>query len=154
MENEGYSILKKQIEELCRGPQRRVTALANCSAALFYGLKDVNWVGFYIADGDYLYLGPFQGKPACSPIAFGAGVCGKCAAELAAVIVPDVHCFDGHIACDSESNSEIVVPVTVGGRLAAVIDADSKSFNRFGKDEAELLEQTAEIIKSYFDELS
>ena len=154
MENEGYRILKKQIEELCRGQQHRVTALANCSAALFYGLKDVNWVGFYLADEDCLYLGPFQGKPACSPIAFGSGVCGKCAAELATVIVPDVHSFEGHIACDSESNSEIVVPVTVGGRLVAVIDADSKCFNRFGKSEAELFEHTAEIIKSFFDEIS
>lgn len=151
MQSCDYSLLKKQLAELCEGAQRPVTVLANCSSALFYGMPQISWAGFYIAEGSALYLGPFQGKPACTAIPFKQGVCGKSAGEGTTVIVPNVHEFSGHIACDSESNSEIVVPIKVNGRVAAVIDIDSRALDRFGKQEAELLEYTAELLKSYFN---
>jgi len=113
---------------------KTVTNLANLSAYLFYSLEDVSWVGFYLNDNEELYLGPFQGKPACTNIKMGSGVCGTSASKRETIIVKNVHEFSGHIACDTESNSEIVIPIiTKSGELFGVLDIDSTSLNRFDK---------------------
>ena len=109
-------------------------------------IPDVNWVGFYLAEGDNLVLGPFQGKPACTRIAIGKGVCGAAAAARDTVMVGDIHDFDGHIACDAESKSEIVVPLLNWGRLIGVLDVDSPIANRFDEDDREGLERVASLF--------
>ncbi len=116
-----------------------ITTLSNASALLNDYLEDVSWVGFYLFKDNHLILGPFQGKVACTSIELGKGVCGKAAVERKAVIVPNVHEFEGHIACDSRSNSEIVLPIIINNNLYGVLDIDSTSFNRFNElDEKEL----------------
>jgi len=119
---------------------------ANTSALLFRMLPDVNWVGFYIAEGSDLTLGPFQGKPATPRIAFGKGVCGTAATRGRTVNVPDVRKFPGHIACDPTSQSEIVVPLLNWGRLLGVLDLDSASAKRFDADDQEGLESVAAVF--------
>ena len=133
---EFYRELASQLSALLAGEKDGVANAANTSALLFQSLKDVNWVGFYIAEGKELVLGPFQGKPACVRIPFGKGVCGKAAAEGKTIVVPDVNRFSGHIACDTVSRSEIVVPLLNWGKLLGVLDIDSPSFGRF--DETDL----------------
>ncbi len=119
--------------------QYEITTLSNASALLNDYLKDVSWVGFYLFKDNHLILGPFQGKVACTTIELDKGVCGKAARELKTVIVPNVHLFEGHIACDSRSNSEIVIPIIIKNKLYGVLDIDSTSFNRFTEtDEKEL----------------
>ncbi len=119
--------------------QYEITTLSNASALLNDYLEDVSWVGFYLFKDNHLILGPFQGKVACTSIELGKGVCGKAAFERKAVIVPNVHEFEGHIACDSRSNSEIVLPIIINNNLYGVLDIDSTSFNRFNElDEKEL----------------
>lgn len=119
--------------------QYEITTLSNASALLNDYLKDVSWVGFYLFKDNHLILGPFQGKVACTTIELDKGVCGKAARELKTVIVPNVHLFEGHIACDSRSNSEIVLPIIIKNKLYGVLDIDSTSFNRFTEtDEKEL----------------
>ena len=128
-----------------------VTRLANLSALVWDSLDDINWAGFYIADDDgSLYLGPFQGKVACTYIAPGCGVCGSAASEERTLVVPDVHEFSGHIACDSASRSEIVVPIFSGGRVAAVLDVDSPLPDRFSETDRVGLER---LIEAVADEL-
>lgn len=118
-----------------------ITNLANTAALLMQHLPRLNWVGFYLYDGaGELVLGPFQGLPACLKIPMGRGVCGTSAARRETVVVPDVHKFPGHIACDSRSNSEIVVPIVADGRLIGVLDVDSPDFNRFSEEDQNLLE--------------
>src|SRR6185437_4677939 len=112
-----YQQICEQLQELLGGETNFVANAANTSALLFQSLKDVNWVGFYIAEGQELVLGPFQGKPACVRIPFGKGVCGKAAAEGKTIVVPDVNRFSGHVACDAASRSEIVVPLLNWGKL-------------------------------------
>jgi GAF domain-containing protein len=116
---------------------------ANAAALVFEALPDLNWAGFYFLRGGELVVGPFQGRVACVRIPVGDGVCGTAAARRATVIVPDVHAFPGHIACDSASNSEIVVPLVAGDRLIGVLDLDSPRFDRFTPDDARLLEALA-----------
>ena len=123
------------------GEPDRVANLANAAAVLFTELADVNWAGFYLLRGDTLVLGPFQGRPACVRIPLGRGVCGTAAAERRTLVVPDVHEFPGHIACDARSRSEIVLPMTrADGTLEGVLDLDSPVPDRFGPAEREALE--------------
>ena len=119
---------------------------ANVAAALFGGLDRVNWAGFYLARGDTLVLGPFQGRPACVRIPLGRGVCGAAAARGQTVLVADVHDFPGHIACDAASRSEIVVPLTRDGAVVGVLDVDSPDVGRFGEREQALLERVAAML--------
>ncbi len=117
-----------------------ITTLSNASALLNSYLEDISWVGFYLFKDSKLILGPFQGRVACTTIELNNGVCGKCASTLETVIVPNVHEFEGHIACDSRSNSEIVLPIIINNKLYGVLDIDSTSFNRFNETDKENLE--------------
>ena len=119
---------------------------ANAAALLFECVQDLNWAGFYLLRGGELVVGPFQGRVACVRIPLGSGVCGTAAARRATLVVSDVHAFPGHIACDAASNSEIVVPLLAGERLVGVLDLDSPLLNRFGADDARLLEALAERL--------
>ncbi len=121
---------------------------ANTAALLFHSIPDINWVGFYRVSGEELVLGPFQGKPACSRIAIGKGVCGTAALTGETVAVPDVHQFPGHIACDTASQSEIVIPLLNWGKLLGVLDVDSPSLHRFTEDDREGLECIASVFVS------
>ena len=130
-----YNLLRQRLVALTDGVKHPVANLANASALLWDALPQINWVGFYLLEGDTLVLGPFQGKPACVEIATGKGVCGTAVAQDAVQLVPDVHAFPGHIACDGASRSEIVVPLHKDGKVAAVLDIDSPEPGRF--DEAD-----------------
>ncbi|TNH42761.1 GAF domain-containing protein [Photorhabdus luminescens] len=134
--NEFYRELTGDLKALLSGEYDLIATLANASALLYERLYDVNWVGFYLIDGDTLVLGPFQGKVACVRIPVGKGVCGTAVLEKRTQRVDDVHAFPGHIACDAASNAEIVLPLIVSGRVIGVLDIDSTVFNRFDeKDE-------------------
>lgn len=141
-----YKLLLEQLEALTEGEEDTIANLANAAAALYMNLADVNWAGFYLVREGQLVLGPFQGKPACRRIAFGKGVCGTAAETGVTQLVENVHDFPGHIACDGASNSEIVVPVYHGGRLAAVLDIDSPLFGRFTRRDKEGLEACAALL--------
>ena len=131
-----YPLLALQIAVLAEDAQP-LSTLANASALLYEALTDINWAGFYLCRGDTLYLGPFQGKSACTVIPFGRGVCGTAAATRQVQVVPDVARFPGHIACDSASRSEIVLPILVDDVLFGVLDIDSPSLNRFQQEDAD-----------------
>lgn len=135
-----YAPLLAQARALLAGERDATANAANLAALLFHALPDLNWAGFYWLKGGELVLGPFQGKPACVRIALGKGVCGNAAAARRTVVVPDVHAFPGHIACDGASESEIVVPVLKDGRLLGVLDLDSPRPARFGDGDARGLE--------------
>lgn len=124
-----------------------ITSLSNASALLNEYLDNINWVGFYLMQNGELVLGPFQGKTACVRIKVGRGVCGTAVSEDKTQLVPDVHQFPGHIACDSASNSEIVVPIHHNGEVVAVLDIDSPLFNRFTEEDKVNLEESAKIIE-------
>ncbi len=141
-----YERLADQIAALVAGETDLVANAANTAAAIYHALPDVNWAGFYFLQGHQLVLGPFQGKPACIRISLGTGVCGSAAAERRSLVVPDVHQFPGHIACDAASNSEIVVPLLVDGRLRGVLDLDSPSIGRFDDADRAGLEQIAAVF--------
>ena len=143
-----YKMLWNQLENLIQGVPYRTANLANASALLWQHLSDINWAGFYILEEDGLVLGPFQGKPACIRIPVGKGVCGTAAAEGKTQLVPDVHQFPGHIACDSASNSEIVVPMYKDGQLFGVLDIDSPCFGRFTEADRQGLEQFVRILET------
>ena len=128
---EGYALLAAQLEALLADERDFVANAAQFSAFLFHELGDLNWAGFYLNKGEQLMLGPFQGKVACVRIPFGRGVCGAAASSRQTQRVEDVHAFPGHIACDSASNSELVVPLVKDGRLIGVLDLDSPSTARF-----------------------
>ena len=136
-----YKMLCKQLSALTEGCPHTISNLANASALLWQSLTDLNWAGFYLLQKELLILGPFQGKPACIEIPVGKGVCGTAADTLQTQLVPDVHQFPGHIACDSASNSEIVVPIYKDGSLFGVLDLDSPLFNRFSEEDRNGLEQ-------------
>ena len=119
---------------------RWLTDLANTSAFLFTEMKDINWAGFYLKEGGKLVLGPFQGRPACTDIDLGRGVCGTSALELRTLVVPDVHAFPGHIACDERSRSEIVVPILRDGKIWGVLDVDAPVVGRFSDSDRLFLE--------------
>ncbi len=126
-----YDGLQGQLAALLAGESDAVANLANMAALVFHGLPELNWAGFYLMKGGELVLGPFQGKPACVRIALGRGVCGTAAVRGASVLVADVHAFPGHIACDTASNAELVVPLVDGGRVLGVLDLDSPRRGRF-----------------------
>ena len=142
-----YALLAQQADALTRDVPHLIANLANISALLYTSLPDINWAGFYLADGDRLILGPFQGNPACVEIAFGRGVCGTAAAQDKTQLVPDVHLFPGHIACDSASRSEIVIPLHRNGKVIGVLDIDSPSIARFTKEDREGLELLASVLE-------
>ena len=141
-----YDQLAAQLSSLLAGERDLIANTANCSSLIFHSLPDLNWAGFYFAKDGELVLGPFQGKPACVRIKFGQGVCGAGAARCETVIVPNVHEFPGHIACDSASNSEIVVPLIKDSRLIGVLDLDSPTFERFDGQDAKGLENLVQIL--------
>lgn len=128
---EFYADLNRDFQALMAGETSFLATLANTSALLFERLSDVNWAGFYLLEGETLVLGPFQGKLACVRIPVGRGVCGTAVAQDQVQRVDDVHAFDGHIACDSASNAEIVLPLKVNNQIIGVLDIDSTVFNRF-----------------------
>lgn len=142
-----YALLAQQADALTRDVPHLIANLANISALLYTSLPDINWAGFYLADEDRLILGPFQGNPACVEIAFGRGVCGTAAAQDKTQLVPDVHLFPGHIACDSASRSEIVIPLHRNGKVIGVLDIDSPSIARFTKEDREGLELLASVLE-------
>ena len=139
--------LPEQLESLISLDKYEVTSLSNMSALIFYSLPEVSWAGFYLVKDGKLILGPFQGKIACTEIKFGKGVCGTTAEKKETIIVKNVHEFPGHIACDSESNSEIVVPIFKNGELYGVLDLDSKKLERFDEKDKELLESLVKILE-------
>lgn len=142
-----YKLLARQVEELAQAEPWYVPLLSNASALLYDTLPDLNWAGFYLMREGRLVLGPFQGKVACIHIDLGKGVCGTAAGEDRTVLVPDVHRFPGHIACDTASNSEIVVPIHTGDRVVAVLDLDSPSLERFSQVDQEGLETFAQCLE-------
>lgn len=131
-----YGELKVQLTGLYLGERDGLANAANLSALLYHSLPDLNWAGFYLLKGSELVLGPFQGKVACVRIPLGQGVCGTAAQRREIIVVPDVHAFPGHIACDAASRSEIVLPLLQDGRLWGVLDLDSPSPGRFDEDDA------------------
>ena len=143
-----YDQLAAQLSSLLAGERDLVANAANFSSLVYHSLPDLNWAGFYFAKHDELVLGPFQGQPACVRIKMGHGVCGAGAAKCETLIVPNVHEFPGHIACDSASNSEIVVPLMKDGRMIGVLDLDSPKLSRFDREDAAGLEQLVRILLS------
>lgn len=142
-----YILLCSQLRALTEGVPHFVANLANASALLWHSMEDLNWAGFYLMEGGQLVLGPFQGKTACIEIPVGKGVCGTAVAQKATQLVPDVHAFPGHIACDSASNSEIVVPIFRGGEVVAVLDIDSPSLGRFDEADKAGLEAFVKVLE-------
>lgn len=142
-----YAQINGMLESIIEGVPYTMTNLANASALLFEKVEGINWAGFYTVKDGRLVLGPFQGKVACTIIPMGKGVCGTAAAEDRTVVVPDVHKFSGHIACDSASNSEIVIPIHRRGELFGVLDIDSPLFDRFGEDDRLGLEDFVRILE-------
>jgi L-methionine (R)-S-oxide reductase len=140
-----YEELERQLRGLVHGERDALANAANLAALLAWGLADLNWAGFYIARGDELVLGPFQGKPACVRIAWGKGVCGRAAAARETQLVPDVHAFPGHIACDAASRSELVVPLIRNGAVIGVLDLDSPLPSRFDGEDAAGCERLAQL---------
>lgn len=144
-----YGILRTQIQGLTDGVSDVTANLANVSALLNQALEDINWVGFYLMKDGKLILGPFQGKPACVEIMVGNGVCGTAAAQDAVVLVENVHEFPGHIACDSASMSEIVIPVHKGKEVMGVLDIDSPSIARFDEEDRKGLAGLVQTLETY-----
>ena len=141
-----YAQLASQLSSLLAGERDLIANAANFSSLVYHSLPDLNWAGFYFEKDGELVLGPFQGQPACVRIALGRGVCGTAAAKCETTIVPDVHEFPGHIACDSASNSEIVVPLMKGHRFMGVLDLDSPVPARFDEEDAAGLESLVKIM--------
>ena len=145
---EFYADLNRDFKALMAGETSFLATLANTSALLFERLSDVNWAGFYLLEGDTLVLGPFQGKLACVRIPVGRGVCGTAVATRQVQRVEDVHAFDGHIACDSASNAEIVLPITVNQQIIGVLDIDSTVFGRFQAEDEQGLRELVERLET------
>lgn len=145
-----YQALCAQLRALTENVPHPIANLANAAALLWEHLENINWAGFYLLEGETLVLGPFQGKTACIEIPVGKGVCGTAVAEKATQLVADVHAFPGHIACDSASNSEVVVPLHAEGRVVAVLDIDSPTKHRFTQEDADGLTQVGLILEKLF----
>ncbi|MGZ5032654.1 MAG: GAF domain-containing protein [Usitatibacter sp.] len=148
---ERYSDLLEQARALLAGERDSTANSANLAALIFHALPDLNWAGFYWMKGGELVLGPFQGKPACVRIALGKGVCGTAARDRRTLVVPDVSQFPGHIACDSASNSELVVPIVRGDRVIGVLDLDSPLLSRFEEADARGLEALVQAFVAATD---
>ena len=142
-----YTSLIAQVKALTEGVPHRIANLANASAAIWQAMENINWAGFYLMEAGKLVLGPFQGKPACIEIAVGKGVCGTAVKEEKTILVKDVHQFPGHIACDSASNSEIVVPIFKDGVVYGVLDIDSPYYARFTEEDREGLEKLVKVLE-------
>ena len=142
-----YTLLNQQLQALTQGVPHRIANLANASALLFQTLEDLNWAGFYLMEDGKLVLGPFQGKTACIEIPVGKGVCGTAVATGESQRVEDVHQFPGHIACDSASNSELVIPIWEKGTIVGVLDLDSPTIGRFEKADQEGLEAFVAVLE-------
>lgn len=151
MSQTNYNLMTKQLEGLAETENHYIALFSNASALLWENIKDINWAGFYLIEGGSLMLGPFQGKLACFRIEIGKGVCGTAVAQKKSLVVEDVHKFDGHIACDSNSNSEIVIPLWKGDKIIGVLDIDSPLFKRFCDADREGLEyfckKLMEVVK-------
>ena len=148
-----YRQLEEQARGLLEGERDPIANAANFSALIWETLPDLNWAGFYFRKAGWLVLGPFQGKPACSRLQMGLGVCGTAAKAAKTTIVPDVHKFDGHVACDEASNSELVVPLMKHGFVVGVLDLDSPLFDRFDQVDAKGLEALAQLWVVRSDDL-
>lgn len=146
-QSEFYQQLTAQARSLVSGETNLIANMANISALIFTTMEDINWAGFYLLDGDdELVLGPFQGNPACIRIPMGKGVCGTAAHTRTAQLIEDVHQFDGHIACDAASNSELVIPLLNGDKLVGVLDIDSPSLSRFNEQDLQGMQTVVEIL--------
>lgn len=146
-----YGELNAQLAALFEGERDGLANCANLAALLFELLPDLNWAGFYFLRGEELVLGPFQGRVACVRIALGRGVCGTAARERRTIVVPDVHAFPGHIACDARSCSEIVVPLLDADKLLGVLDLDSPRVDRFDQDDADGLATAVQLLLQHSD---
>ena len=146
-----YSLLIAQFEALAESSRNYIPLLSNTSALIYQSLKDLNWAGFYLVRDDALLLGPFQGKTACVNIAKGKGVCGTAYEKDQTQLVEDVHKFPGHIACDSASNSEIVVPIHHDNKVVGVLDIDSPLLNRFTEDDKKGLEDLVKKLEEIIE---
>ena len=144
-----YQSLNNQVVALIEDESNLIANLANVSALLNIALEDINWVGFYLLENDMLVLGPFQGNPACVRIPIGKGVCGTAFEKQQTLRIVNVHDFEGHIACDAASNSEIVIPLIKDGQYIGVLDIDSPSLNRFDEDDQAGLELIMSSLKEY-----
>ena len=145
-EEESYRLLVSQLKVLLSKEDNLISNLSNLTAVIKDTFEKVSWIGFYLFDGQKLYLGPFQGKVACTNIEIGKGVCGSSAARRETIIVPDVDKFPGHIACDSNSKSEIVVPLIQNDRLVGVLDLDSYEYNSFSNTDKKYLEEICKFL--------
>ena len=148
---EGYGLLAAQLEALLADERDFIANAAQFSAFLYSQVEDLNWAGFYLNRNEQLVLGPFQGQVACVRIPFGRGVCGAAAASQETQRVEDVHAFPGHIACDSASNSELVIPLVKDGRLLGVLDLDSPKLGRFSEDDQQGMERLVAIFLELTD---
>ena len=140
-------LLLEQLKSLIENERNVIANLANASALLHLSLEEINWAGFYLAEGEELILGPFQGKPACIRIPFGQGVCGTAAQTDTVQRIDNVHLFAGHIACDGASNAESVIPLHKNGKVVGVLDIDSPVFHRFSETDQQILEQFCRILE-------
>jgi len=146
--DEKYRLLIKQLKTLLNKKDNFLSSLSNLTAALKQSFDEISWVGFYLFDGNKLYLGPFQGQVACTEIELGKGVCGTSAEKQESIIVPDVDKFPGHIACDTGSRSEIVVPVMKNQKLFGVLDIDSYKYNSFDETDKKYLEEICTLLST------
>jgi GAF domain-containing protein len=143
-----YEPLFTELEALVAGETDWIANCANAASLIYHGLPELNWAGFYYLKGNEMVLGPFQGRPACVRIELGRGVCGSAAQQGQTIVVPDVHAFPGHIACDPVSRSEIVIPIFRAGKLIGVLDLDSPKAGRFSSEDARGLERLMKILVS------
>ena len=144
-----YSLLTKQIVSVIENEKDFIANTSNISAILYDAIEDINWLGFYFIKDGGLVLGPFQGKVACTRINIGKGVCGTSVSRKKTQLIDDVHKFPGHISCDSDSNSELVIPIIIKGEVKAVLDIDSTTFSRFSEEDQVGLENLIDEVKHY-----
>ncbi|GEA50854.1 hypothetical protein VIN01S_16580 [Vibrio inusitatus NBRC 102082] len=152
MDIKDYQRVTLQVEALISGETNLIANLANISAVLNMEMANINWVGFYLKEGDQLVLGPFQGNPACVRINWGKGVCGTAAATNTVQRIKDVHQFEGHIACDAASNSEIVIPFSINGEVVGVLDIDSPLHDRFSEIDEQGLVLLMDMVEKMLNE--
>lgn len=146
-----FDLLQKELKSLVQDENNFITNASNFAALIYEQMESLNWVGFYMISGGELLLGPFQGKTACLRVKIGSGVCGTSFKKQETIFVPDVHKFDGHIACDSASNSEIVVPMIKDGKIYGVLDIDSPKLDRFNEKEKIGFEKLVDILVNASD---
>lgn len=151
--NTDYRLLNRQLAQVLEGIPYVTPCLSNASALLYSTLSNINWAGFYLLADGGLWLGPFQGLPACVHIPLAKGVCGAAFTQNTTLRIEDVHKFPGHIACDSASNSEIVIPLRINGQAVGVLDIDSPNFNRFTPADQQGLEEFARVLEAALGKL-